>query len=94
MRTHVIGVLATSFVLALAGFSPCPAEAQIRAAEPAVQAPASEPIGKVVTATGAVTIEHADAIVVQANVSGQAVSRRLAILSTGATWSRPAPMAG
>ena len=78
MRTHVIGVLVTSFALALAGFLPCPAEAQIRAAEPAVQAPASEPIGKVVTATGAVTIEHADAIVV----------------STGATWSRPAPMAG
>jgi hypothetical protein len=72
MRTHVIGVLVTSFALALAGFLPCPAEAQIRAAEPAVQAPASEPIGKVVTATGAVTIEHADAIVVQANVSGQA----------------------
>ena len=72
MRTHVIGVLVTSFVLALAGFLPCPAEAQIRAAEPAVQAPASEPIGKVVTATGAVTIERADAMVVQANVSGQA----------------------
>src|SRR5258707_7874045 len=72
MCTHAIGALVTSFVLALAGFLPCPAEAQIRSAEPAVQALASEPIGKVVTATGAVTIEHAEAMVVQANVSGQA----------------------
>ena len=72
MCKHVIGALVTSFVLALAGFLPCPAEAQIHPAGPAVQAPVSEPIGKVVTATGAVTIEHAEAMVVQANVSGQA----------------------
>ena len=72
MCTHVIGVLVTSFVLALASFLPGPAQAQIHPAGPAVQAPASEPIGKVVTATGAVTIEHADAMVVQANVAGQA----------------------
>ena len=72
MFTHIISVLVTSFVLGLAGFSPAPALAQIHPAGPAVQAPASEPIGKVVTATGAVTIEHADAMVVQANVAGQA----------------------
>ena len=39
---------------------------------PPVQELASKPIGKVVTATGSVTIEHATAVVVQANVSGQA----------------------
>jgi hypothetical protein len=72
MCTHVISVLLTSFVLGLAGFLPGPAHAQIHSAGPAVQAPASEPIGKVVAATGAVTIEHADATVIQANVSGQA----------------------
>ena len=72
MCTHIISVLVTSFVLGLAGFLPAPAQAQIHPAGPAVQAPASEPIGKVVTATGAVTIEHADAMVVQANVAGQA----------------------
>ena len=72
MCTHTISVLATSFVLGLACFLPGPAQAQIHPAGPAVQAPASEPIGKVVTATGAVTIEHADAMVVQANVAGQA----------------------
>src|SRR5262249_36577057 len=31
-----------------------------------------KPIGKVVTATGSVTIEHASAVIVQANVSAQA----------------------
>jgi hypothetical protein len=72
MCRHIISVLLTSFVLGLAGFLPGPAQAQIYSAGPAVQAPASEPIGKVVAATGAVTIEHADAMVVQANVSGQA----------------------
>jgi len=70
MCTNIISVLLTSFVLGLAGFLPGPAQAQIHSAGPAVQAPASEPIGKVVTATGAVTIERADAMVVQANVSG------------------------
>jgi len=72
MCTHIISILLTSFVLGLAGFLHGPAQAQIHSAGPAVQAPASEPIGKVVTATGAVTIEHADAAVIQANVSGQA----------------------
>jgi hypothetical protein len=72
MCTHIIRVSVTSLVLGLAVFLPGPARAQIHSAGPAVQAPASEPIGKVVAATGAVTIEHADAMVVQANVSGQA----------------------
>ena len=71
MCTPIISVLATSFVLMLAGFLPSPAQAQIRPAGPAVQSPASEPIGKVITASGVVAIDHADAGVVQANVSGQ-----------------------
>ena len=72
MCIHFIGVLVTGFVLALGSFLPGPAHAQIHSAQPAVQAVAPEPIGKVVTATGAVTIEHAEAMVVQANVAGQA----------------------
>jgi len=72
MCIHFIAVLVTSFVLALGSFLPGPAHAQIHSAQPAVQAVAPEPIGKVVTATGAVTIEHAEAMVVQANVAGQA----------------------
>ena len=72
MRIHFIGVLVTSLVVALGSLLPLPAHAQIHSAQPAVQAVAPEPIGKVVTATGAVTIEHAEAMVVQANVAGQA----------------------
>ena len=72
MCRHTISILAASFVLALAGLLPCPARAQIDSAQPAVQDPSSKPIGKVVTAMGSVTIEHASAVIVQANVSGQA----------------------
>jgi tetratricopeptide (TPR) repeat protein len=72
MCTHTIPALAISFVLALAGFSAGPAQAQKDSAAPAVLDIASKPIGKVVAATGSVAIEHATATVVQANVSGQA----------------------
>jgi len=68
----MIAVLVTGFVLALASFFPGPAQAQIDSSRPAVQDLAAKPIGKVVTATGSVTIEHASVMVVQANVSGQA----------------------
>jgi hypothetical protein len=72
MCTHTITVLVTSLVLALASSLSGPAQAQIDSARPAVQDLASKPIGKVVTATGSVTIEHASATVIQANVTGQA----------------------
>jgi hypothetical protein len=51
---------------------PAQAQAQTDSAGPAVRDLASKPIGKVVSAAGSVTIEHASAIVIQANVSGQA----------------------
>jgi hypothetical protein len=72
MCRRTIAVLVTSFILAQAGFLPGPAQAQVDSSRPAVQDPAAKPIGKVVTATGSVTIEHANAVVIQANVSGQA----------------------
>ncbi len=72
MCTHAITALVTGFILAVAGFFPVPAQAQRDSAEPAVQDLASKPIGKVVTATGSVTIERANAVVIQANVAGQA----------------------
>lgn len=71
MCTHTIAVLVTSFVLALASFLSGPAQAQV-VAVPAAQDLASKPIGKIITTTGSVTIEHAGAMVVQANVSGPA----------------------
>lgn len=72
MRTHAIGVLVASFVLVLASLSLGPARAQTASPQPAVQDSSSQPIGRVVSATGSVTIEHVNAVVVQANISSQA----------------------
>src|SRR5438105_1090824 len=72
MCTPSITVLVTSLVLAVAGLLPGPAQAQRDTAGAAVQDIASKPIGKVVAATGSVTIERASAVVVQARVAGQA----------------------
>ena len=69
---HTITVLVTAFVLAAASFLPGPAQAQSDPAQPAVQDVASNPIGKVVAATGSVTIEHVNAVMVQANLPSQA----------------------
>ena len=71
MCTHAIAALVTGFVLATGGFFVAPAHAQVR---PAVQDVASKPIGKVVVATGSVTIERASAVVVQVSTAGQAGS--------------------
>ena len=64
--------LLTGFVLALASFFPAPSKAQIAPPQPAVLDSPAKPIGKVVVATGSVSIERASAVVVQANVAGQA----------------------
>ena len=72
MCTHTITGIVTGLVLALASSFACSAQAQVEHAKPAVQDLAVEPIGKVVTVTGSVTIEHVGAVVVQANVSPQA----------------------
>lgn len=71
MRTHTISILVASFVLVLASLSPGPARAQTDFPQPAVQDFSAKPIGRVVATTGSVTIEHANAVVVQANISGQ-----------------------
>ena len=72
MCTRTIAALVTSFVLALGSLSPGPVRAQVVTAGPANQDLATNPIGKVVTAAGSVKIERANAMVVQANVAGQA----------------------
>jgi hypothetical protein len=69
MRTHAIATLMTGFVLAAGGLFAPPAHAQVR---PAVQEVVSKPIGRIVVAIGVVTIERANALVVQASTSGQA----------------------
>jgi hypothetical protein len=72
MFIHAITVLVTTFVLAAASSLPGPAQAQSDPAQAAVQDVAINPIGKVVTATGSITIEHVNAVVVQANLPSQA----------------------
>jgi hypothetical protein len=69
MRTRIIAVFVAGLVITASSFIPGPAGAQT---VPAVQAGTAKPIGKVVTAVGSVTIEHVNAVVVQANVAGQA----------------------
>lgn len=70
MRAHAVAVL-TGFIIALLGIVPGRAQAPTEPARPAVQQFESKPIGRVVAATGSVTIEHAGAVVVQA-AAGQA----------------------
>jgi hypothetical protein len=71
MGTHTVAVWVTGFVLAAAGLFAGPAHAQRDIARPAVQDLASKPIGKVVVATGSVTIERASAPVIQVGTAGR-----------------------
>ena len=68
MRTRIIAVFVAGLVITASSFIPGPAGAQT---VPAVQAGTAKPIGKVVTVIGSVTIEHVNAVVVQANVASQ-----------------------
>jgi hypothetical protein len=72
MGMHALAVLVTGFALTAAGFFPGSAHAQSDAPKPAVLEVAAKPIGKVVVATGSVTLERATAVVVQAAASGPA----------------------
>jgi hypothetical protein len=69
MSTNAVAVFLTGFVLVAASFLPGPVQAQSDPAKPAVDDLASKPIGKVVTTTGSVTVEHVNAVVVQANLA-------------------------
>src|SRR6266540_1403259 len=66
MCRYVVAVWVTGFILAAAGSFTGPAHAQQDSARPAVQDLASKPIGKIVVATGSITLERASAAVVQA----------------------------
>ena len=72
MRAHTIAVLVTGATfLSGSNFFSEFASAQDAPARPAVQYLSVKPIGKVVTATGSVTIEHVNAVVVQAALGNQ-----------------------
>jgi hypothetical protein len=70
MCIRMIAVSVASVVLALTALVPVRAVAQTDSARPAVLESSAKPIGKVVAASGAVTIEHVGAVVVQASASG------------------------
>ena len=67
MRTRAFAVFIASLMLAASIVLPGSAWGQGNPAPPE-----ASPIGKVVTATGSVTIDHAGAVVVQANLPGNA----------------------
>ena len=72
MCSRAVAMLVAGLVLSAAGFLAGPAHAQRDSARPAVQDLASKPIGKIVVATGSVTLERVSAVVVQASTAGQA----------------------
>ena len=77
MCMRAVAMLAAGFVLAAPGLLAGPAQAQSDSARPAVQDVASKPIGKIVVATGTVTLERAGAVVVQASTAGQAAEAKV-----------------
>jgi hypothetical protein len=77
MCTHALAVVVTGFVLTAGGLFAGPAHAQRDIARPAVQDLASNPIGKVVVATGSVTLERANAVVIQVGTAGQSAQAKV-----------------
>jgi len=68
MRARTVTVLLTAAILTAFSFPPASVQAQTEPARPAVQQVEIKPIGRIVTATGSVIVEHAGAVVVQASV--------------------------
>jgi len=71
MHAHKSAVLVTGAILFAGIFFSGQALSQNAPVQPAVQGASITPIGKVVTAAGSVSIEHANAVVVQASLGGQ-----------------------
>ena len=72
MRAHKTAMYVTGAILiSAAGFVTSPAWTQDAPARAVVQDASVKPIGKVITAAGAITVEHVNAVVVQATLSSQ-----------------------
>ncbi len=71
MRAHMAAVFVMGTILTAASFLADPASAQDPATRPALQDASVKPIGKVITLTGSVTIEHVNAVVVQATLGNR-----------------------
>lgn len=68
MRVHTVAVFVTGVIISVASLNPSLSWAQN---SPAIQDASIKPIGKVVSAKGSVTIEHVNAVVVQAALTNQ-----------------------
>jgi len=75
MRAHVITMLVAGVMLSASVVLSGPAGAQSSLAPSSAGELQTSSIGKVVTATGSVTIEHASAVVVQANIPAGGVGQ-------------------
>ena len=92
MRAHAIAVV-TGAVFSIGCFFAGAALAQNAPVQPAVQDVSIKPIGKVVTATGSVTIEHVTAVVVQATLGNQPGQAKVGDSIYLGMYLRPGPMA-
>jgi hypothetical protein len=77
MRAHKSTVLVAGAILFAGVLFSGQALSQNAPAQPAVQNASITPIGKVVTATGVVSIEHVGAVVVQASLGAQSGSAKV-----------------
>ncbi|MCP3373361.1 hypothetical protein GPL20_20205 [Bradyrhizobium cajani] len=77
MWRHTITTLVAGFAWVIANGLAAPAQAQVDPLRPVLRDVAPKPIGKVVAVTGSVTIEHAGAVVVQANLPDQAAQTKV-----------------
>jgi hypothetical protein len=68
MELRAFGILIAGLLLAGSVMLPESARAQSNAAQSPAASLETNPIGKVVTASGTVTVEHANAVIVQANL--------------------------
>lgn len=72
MRAPIFAVFITAAILAGNNVLSGPASAQDPSARPAVQDASVKPIGKIISATGSSSIEHVNAVVVQAALGNRA----------------------
>jgi hypothetical protein len=68
MRAHTLAVLIAGGILVAGNMLARPGHAQNAPVQPAGQDATAKPIGKVVSATGSVTIQHVNAVIVQATL--------------------------
>ncbi len=77
MRTHMNAMFVMGAILAAAVFPSAPAWTQDRPVPPPAQDVSVKPIGKVISLTGAVTIEHVNAVPLTASLGNQTAATKV-----------------